>query len=162
MAVAEALSGMKFFSELSNRELKCVSSLMTPVRVTANYVLAEEGTPGREFVIVSQGTATVRREGRVVAVLGPGDFFGEISLLAGRPRNASIVADTDMVVYALNRREFAAFLDQSPSLAKRVLLGAIKRLHELDDIVSEQVRGPDMLAAQAGRSGQARLEPAAA
>jgi CRP-like cAMP-binding protein len=67
-----------------------------------------------------------------VATLGPGDFFGELAVLAGVPRTATVTADTDMVVEALNRQEFSSLLDESPTLAKKILLGAVKRLYEND------------------------------
>lgn len=126
------LANIEIFSECSARELKAISKLVTPVRVKAGKVLTKEGEPGREFMIIAEGEATVRRKGRKVASLGPGDFFGELAVLAGVPRTATITADTDMTIEALNRREFSTLLDESPRLAKKILIGAVKRLHELD------------------------------
>ena len=128
----KTLADIEIFSECSSRELKAISKLVTPVKVRAGKVLTKEGEPGREFMIIAEGEATVRRNGRKVASLGPGDFFGELAVLAGVPRTATITADTDMTVEALNRREFSTLLDESPRLAKKILIGAVKRLHELD------------------------------
>ncbi len=128
-----ALGNVGIFSELSPKELKAVSRLVTPVSVKAGKELVREGEPGREFLIIVEGTATVRRKGRKVATLGPGDFFGELAVLAGVPRTATVVADTPMVVDALNRREFSSLLDASPKLAKKILVAAVRRLHELDN-----------------------------
>jgi CRP-like cAMP-binding protein len=105
---------------------------MTPVRVQAGRDLTREGETGREFLIIVDGTATVRRQGRVVATLGTGDFVGELSMLAGVPRTATVTADTDLTVEALNRREFTSLLDQNPRLARKVMVGAIRRLHAVD------------------------------
>ena len=126
------LSDIELFSELSKRELKKVASFMTPVAVKAGRELTVEGEPGREFMIILEGTATVRRGGRVIAQLGPGDFFGELAVVAGVPRTATVVATSDMIVETLNRREFSSLLDESPKLAKKILVGAVKRLHELE------------------------------
>ncbi len=132
MALVETLTNIDLFSELSNRELKKVASFMTPISVRAGRDLTVQGKPGREFMIIAEGTATVRRDGRVIASLGPGDFFGELAVIAGVPRTATVTADTDMVIQALNRREFSSLLDGSPKLAKKILVGAVKRLHEIE------------------------------
>ena len=133
MSVDSTLAGIELFSELSKQERRRVDSLMTPVRVEEGRVLTREGAQGREFLIISEGSATVSRRGQDVARLGPGDFFGELSLVAGIPRTATVTADTEMVVSALNRREFAAMLDESPALAKKILVGAVRRLASLED-----------------------------
>jgi len=133
MALVEALTHIELFSELTNRELKKVASFMTPIRVKAGRDLTVQGKPGREFMIIADGNATVRRDGRVIATLGPGDFFGELAVIAGVPRTATVTADTDMTVEALNRREFSSLLDGSPKLAKKILVGAVKRLHQIEE-----------------------------
>ena len=133
MALVETLTNIELFSELTNRELKKVASFMTPVSVRAGRHLTEQGKPGREFMIIVEGTASVRRDGRVIATLGAGDFFGELAVIAGVPRTATVTADTDMTVQALNRREFSSLLDGSPKLAKKILVGAVKRLHQLEE-----------------------------
>jgi CRP-like cAMP-binding protein len=129
----DTLKNIELFSELSAKELRDVAKLMTPVTVKAGRDLTVEGEPGREFMIILEGTATVRRNGRVVATLGPGDFFGEMAVVAGVPRTATVTADTDMTLEALNRREFSTLLDESPKLAKKILVGAVKRLYELEE-----------------------------
>jgi CRP/FNR family cyclic AMP-dependent transcriptional regulator len=130
--IDQTLARIPIFSECSNKELKAISKLVTPVEVRAGKVLTTEGDVGREFMIIASGTATVKRNGRKVATLGPGDFFGELAVLAGVPRTATVTAETDMVVEALNRQEFSSLLDESPALAKKILLGAVKRLYEND------------------------------
>ena len=133
MALVEQLADIELFSELSKKELKKVASFMTPISVKAGRDLTVQGQPGREFMIVTEGEATVRRNGRVLATFGPGDFFGELAVIAGVPRTATVTADSDMIVEALNRREFSSMLDESPKLAKKILVGAVKRLHELEE-----------------------------
>lgn len=128
----DQLRQVSIFAELSDRELKKVLRLVTPVDVRQGKVLTREGEPGREFMIIVAGEAEVRRDDQTIATLGPGDFFGELAVLAGVPRTATVVAITDMTVEALNRREFSTLLDDNPRLAKKILLGAVRRLHALD------------------------------
>lgn len=135
MKLDETLPNIELFSELSKKELKNIASLMTPIRVKAGRHLTEEGAPGREFMIIVEGTATVKRKGRVLAQLGPGDFFGELAVVAGVPRTATVIADTDMTIETLNRREFSSLLDESPRIAKKILVGAVRRLHEIEESV---------------------------
>jgi CRP/FNR family cyclic AMP-dependent transcriptional regulator len=126
------LETIELFAELSKRERKAVGRLMTTVSVKQGRDLMVEGTAAREFLIIMEGDATVRRKGRVLARLGAGDFLGELAVIAGVPRTATVTADTDMTVSVLNRREFSTLLDEQPKLARKVLVGAVTRLHELD------------------------------
>jgi CRP-like cAMP-binding protein len=130
--IDQTLARISIFSECSKKELKAISRLVTPVEVKSGKVLTREGDPGREFMIIASGTAAVTRNGKKIASLGPGDFFGELSLVAGVPRTATVTATSDMVVEALNRQEFSSLLDESPALAKKILSGAAKRLYEND------------------------------
>lgn len=124
------LSAIPIFSELSKRELKSLSRLMTQIQVEEGRDLTREGEIGREFMIISNGTADVRKNGRKVATLKKGDFLGELAVLSGAPRNATITTTSSCTLETLNRREFMSLLDESPKIAKKVLLGAVKRLHE--------------------------------
>ena len=133
MALTERLAEIELFSELSKKELTRVASYMTPIKVKPGRDLTVQGQAGREFMIIAEGQATARRNGRIIARFGPGDFFGELALIAGVPRTATVTADTDMVVEALNRREFSSMIDESAKLAKKILVGAVKRLHELEE-----------------------------
>ncbi len=128
----EQIASVDIFSECSKKELRSISRLITPVHVKAGRVLTTEGEVGREFMIIIEGTAKVERGGEDVATLGPGSFFGELAVLAGVPRTATVTAETDMHLEALNRREFSTLLDENPKLAKKILIGAVKRLHDLD------------------------------
>jgi CRP-like cAMP-binding protein len=129
-SIDTTLAKIPLFKECTKKELQAVSRLVTPISVKAGKVLTKEGEAGREFMIIASGTATVKRKGRKIATLGPGDFFGELALLAGVPRTATVIAETDMVVEALNRAEFATLLDESPSIARKVLSAVAKRTYD--------------------------------
>ena len=128
----ERLRNIPIFAELSKRELRAVSRLMTQIEVKEGRALTREGEVGREFMIILDGSAVVRRKGRKIAELGPGDFLGELAVLSGAPRTADVTATTDMTLEMLNRREFMSLLDESAGIAKKVLIGAVKRLHDLE------------------------------
>ena len=128
----DRLRSIPLFRELSKQEIKHITSLMTPVQIPAGRTLIKEGDVGREFMIILDGTATVRRNGRKVAEVGPGDILGEISILSGAPRNADVVASTDMTVEVLNPREFHALLDENATITRKILTAAVKRLSEFE------------------------------
>ena len=128
--MATDLTDIPIFSELSKREIKSLSRLMTEIEVKEGTELTKQGEPGREFMIISDGTAVVDIDGSTVAHLGPGDFLGELAVLSGTPRSATVTATSPMVVEVLNRREFMALLDQNASLSRKILVGAVKRLQE--------------------------------
>ena len=128
--VATDLTKIPIFSELSKREIKSISRLMTETDVKEGAKLTKQGEPGREFMIISEGTAVVDIDGSTVAHLGPGDFLGELAVLSGTPRSATVTATSPMVLEVLNRREFMALLDENKSLSRKILVAAVKRLQE--------------------------------
>ena len=100
---------------------------------SSGHLLAlDRHTTGDGIVSALQIMQAVRRNGRKIDSLGPGDFFGELAVLVGVPRTATVTADTDMTVEAMNRQEFSSLLDESPAMAKKILTAAVKRLYEND------------------------------
>jgi len=126
-----ALANIDLFAELSNADLRKIGSLMTATTIPAGREFIKEGSSGREAFIITSGTATVRRGGRVIAMLQPGDFVGEMSVVASIPRTASVTANEDLEVEVLNRREFISLLDNDAKISKKIMIGALNRLHEL-------------------------------
>jgi CRP-like cAMP-binding protein len=128
----ERLARIPLFEGLSNQQLSQVSRLMTPLDLKAGKVLARQGEVGREFLILLEGQVEVARDGKIIAVRGPGDFIGEIALLDNRPRTATVTARTDVVVEVLNRGEFASLLAEAPELSAQVMATMARRLAALD------------------------------
>ena len=128
----ERLRAIPLFRELSKQELQRVSQLMTALEIPAGQQLITQGDVGREFMIIVEGTAAVRRGGRKVAEVGPGDFLGEVSVLAGTPRNADVVATSDMVVEVLTAGELASLLDENARITRKILVGALARLAQVE------------------------------
>lgn len=132
-AGTDRLAGIPLFRNLSAKQLAAVDALVTSVDVAAGRELIRQGEAGREFFLVVTGEAEVRRGDTVIANRGPGSFFGETALLLDQPRNASVVATTDMTIEVIDRQDFRRLLDQYPDLYAPLLEATTQRLAELED-----------------------------
>lgn len=109
-------------------ELEVLARLGTMIEVDAGSKLTVEDTLGREALVMVAGTASVLRGGNRVATIKPGEIIGEMSLLSGARRNATVIADSAVTVYALSSREFASLMASCPRLAARTTATALRRL----------------------------------
>lgn len=128
----ERLRQITLFSACTNDELALIAARMTEHRASAGDVLATEGKIGRELFVITAGKAEVTIGGKQVAVLGPGEFFGEIALLDNGLRTATVVAQTDLVVEVSSQWEFAELITGAPALARKLLIGLARRLRAAD------------------------------
>jgi CRP-like cAMP-binding protein len=128
----EHLAQVQMFSSLNKKELRLISKAADIVDLKAGTEIVTEGTSGHEFYLVLSGEATVRRNGRKVATLGPGSYFGELALLDRGPRSATVIADSDMEVVIISQREFMSVLDQVPPVSQKLLASMAARLREAD------------------------------
>jgi CRP/FNR family cyclic AMP-dependent transcriptional regulator len=126
------LADIWLFSAVPAGQLRTIRRAVEEVEVPAGVVLCEEGSVGREFFYIVDGTATVKRNGRRVTSLGPGGYFGELSLLDRRPRNATIVSETPMKLLVLDQRRFNGLLDSIPGMSHKLLVAMADRLREAD------------------------------
>lgn len=126
------LAEVPLFAACAKNDLKLVARRAENVRVRKGKELITEGKPGHEFFVIADGQASVKRKGKKVAALKKGDFFGELALLDRAPRNATVVADTDMELFILGQREFSGLLDEVPGLAHKLLTGMARRLRDAD------------------------------
>ena len=126
------LREVPLFSQLSHRQLRHLASHAEEVRYGANRAVVRQDTRGDSFFVIAEGNATVRRGTRAIGKLGPGDFFGEIALLDGRPRSASVVADTPLVTVRLTRAAFNKALDSNPSMARGIMAELAARIRRLE------------------------------
>ena len=128
----EHLKQIALFSACTNKELELISAATTQLRFPAGETLARQGENGHEFMVMVDGTARVEIGGQTIATIGPGEFFGEIALLDGGPRTATVIAETDTVVEVIGQREFSGLVEDSPHLAKKLLVGLARRLRAAD------------------------------
>ncbi|MGI8493344.1 MAG: cyclic nucleotide-binding domain-containing protein [Acidimicrobiales bacterium] len=126
------LSNVRLFASLNKKELALVSRVSYVVSVPAGTDVVKENTPGHEFYLLLKGRAVVRRNGRKIADLGPGDYFGEMALLDHGPRSATVVAETDLEALVIGQREFLGITDEVPALAHKLLVLMASRLREAD------------------------------
>lgn len=126
------LAEISLFSALSKRDLQRIAKASNEITREAGAQLADQGDAGREAFVIIEGSATVKRNGRKVATLGPGDAIGEMSLLDHGPRTATVTADTPITVLVLSAREFSGVLEEVPGLAHKLLNQLAARVRELD------------------------------
>lgn len=124
----DVLAGVGLFDGLSKRELGELARYVTELEIPAGASLATEGKSGQEAVVILEGTATVRRKGRKIAQVGKGDVVGEMSLVTKAKRNATVRADTDLVVLHIDAGDFATVMDEYPKVAVKVLQTVADRL----------------------------------
>ncbi|HKI93579.1 MAG TPA: cyclic nucleotide-binding domain-containing protein [Gaiellaceae bacterium] len=122
------LRRVPLFARCSNRDLGRIASLADELHVRDGHTLTAEGKPGREFMVLVDGSAEVRRKGRRVAVLGPGDFLGEIALVTNRPRTATVTTTSPVRLLVLTERDFRTLLRDVPTIQAKVLEAVAARV----------------------------------
>ncbi|MGO9875702.1 MAG: Crp/Fnr family transcriptional regulator [Acidimicrobiia bacterium] len=126
------LQQVALFKGCSRRDLQRVGSRSENRYIAVGTAIVNEGDHGNEFFVIIDGTTRVSRRGRKVATLGPGSGFGELALLDQAPRNATVVADTDMEMVMVGEPDFAGLLDEIPGFALKLLRNTARRLREAD------------------------------
>jgi CRP-like cAMP-binding protein len=128
----DRLRSVPLFEGLSDRELTDVLSRSREVEHRAGSEIVEEGHGAAGFHLILDGTATVVRGGIVRGKLGPGSYFGEISLIDGKPRTATIRTDTAVRTLSVPAWGFGSLLDAHPSMARKLLLGLCQHLRAME------------------------------
>jgi CRP/FNR family transcriptional regulator, cyclic AMP receptor protein len=126
------LAEIDLFRACKPRQLHLLAKLTTELDAVRGTVLCREGETGREWFVIRDGHATVSIAGEDVATVGPGGFFGELALLDGEPRVASVTAATDMQLIVMSRPEFNELLVQMPLISRRVLREVGGRLRAVE------------------------------
>lgn len=128
------LAQVPLFRGCSKDELKRIDRAATQVDFPTGSVLCQEGAVGRELIMILDGEAVVDRGGTAIATVGPADFIGEMSLLDGGPRSATVTARSDVRALVLPPREFWQVLDEVPAIAHKLLSTIAARLRATDEI----------------------------
>jgi CRP/FNR family transcriptional regulator, cyclic AMP receptor protein len=131
-AKLELLGNVRLFSTCNKRELARIASLVDEVEAPKGKVLVRQGDTGQECFVIAEGRAKATMRGKGTAMLGPGSFFGEMSLLDQGPRSATISAETDMRLLVLGSREFSALVNEVPVVAVRIMRGLAERLRDVE------------------------------
>jgi CRP/FNR family transcriptional regulator, cyclic AMP receptor protein len=129
-AKLELLKGVPLFADCSKRELEAILAVADELDLPAGRELTREGARGAEFIVLADGAADVRRNGRKINTLGAGDFVGEIALISGEPRTATVTTTASSRLLVLTAAAFRKVLRDSPSIQLKVLEAVARRLPE--------------------------------
>ena len=129
--VPSKLAKVPIFSECTKRELNIIARASKEVPHKAGTVIAREGERGIGLFLILEGDCRVSIGGKTKAKLGPGDFFGEVALLDGGPRTATVIAETPMTVLTLERSGFRRVIESEPEVAVKILASIATMLRRL-------------------------------
>jgi CRP/FNR family cyclic AMP-dependent transcriptional regulator len=129
----ELLASTRLFAGVDPDGLERIGERSVEVEFPDGAVIARKGDIGTGFFVIVTGGASVVRDGKAIATLGPGDFFGELSVLDGKPRSAQVVAVGPTTCLALATWDFEAVVLEQPTVAMAVLRGLAERLRNLTE-----------------------------
>jgi CRP/FNR family transcriptional regulator, cyclic AMP receptor protein len=124
----DLIRNVPLFARLSRTELRELALLADEIDLREGKEMTRQGLPGREFFVLLEGNADVRKNGRKVNTLGPGDFFGEIALVSREPRTATVTATSPVRALVITDRSFRRLLDESPQVKTKVMEAMARRL----------------------------------
>jgi CRP/FNR family cyclic AMP-dependent transcriptional regulator len=129
----ELLASAPLLAGVDPEGIAMIAERVVEVEFPKDAVIARQGEVGTGFFLVASGSVRVVRDGKTIARIGPGDFFGELSVLDGRPRLAQVIADEPTVCLALASWDFEAVIKEQPAVALGILRGLAGRLRELTE-----------------------------
>jgi CRP-like cAMP-binding protein len=128
----EHLRRVSLFSECTDEELRRIADVSRIVEAPVGTVVTQLGTPGDSFFFLIDGRVSVQTPAGPGEPLTPGDFFGEMSLLDGEPRSATVTASTDLRMLVVDRTHFWRLLNETPDLVRRILVVLSRRIRRLE------------------------------
>jgi CRP/FNR family cyclic AMP-dependent transcriptional regulator len=132
----EALRAIPLFSGMSDRSIEIIADIVREASFPAGASLVREGEPGETFMVIREGTATVDQGRRKLRDLGAGDFLGEIALVDGGPRTASVTAVEPVEALVIDRSGFSRLMNEFPVIRFDLVSALTQRLRQ---------RGPEPL-----------------
>jgi len=120
----ELLKSVPLFTGCSKKELERISMIADEIDFRSGKTLIREGARGREFFVLADGTVEITRQGKRVDTAGPGDFFGEMALLADQPRNATVTTTSEVDALVVSAQSF----ERNPLIALKVMRAVADRL----------------------------------
>jgi CRP/FNR family cyclic AMP-dependent transcriptional regulator len=133
----EMLARVPLFQDLPRKTLERLHRIAVERKFPAGNMIVEEGDAAAGFFLITDGEVEVTRGGTRLTTLGKNDFFGEMALLDGHPRSASVRALRDTSTLAMTRWDFTSEVETSPEMALEIIQVLTRRLRELDKRVSE-------------------------
>lgn len=123
----QLISKAPLFSHCSKGELQEIASIADEIDIAEGKELTTEGSPGREFFVIIEGTASVQQDGEQINDLGPGDFFGEVALVKDTPRTATVTATSPVRALVVTAQNFRRLIEQQPDIERTVLKALVDR-----------------------------------
>jgi CRP/FNR family transcriptional regulator, cyclic AMP receptor protein len=133
----DRIKSVPLFSDFGDKELQRVAAIAKEVEFPAGKVIAKQGETGVGFHMITEGEAAVTVDGVEHAKLGAGSYFGEMSLIDGGPRSATVTATTDLNTISLTSWDFNVLLDQFPELTRMLLVQLCRRLRSVESSISQ-------------------------
>jgi CRP-like cAMP-binding protein len=127
-ASSAVLKKVPLFAGLDDRELEQIAASMKERRFSAGDTVTEEGAGGAGFFVVEEGSADVTVDGQSRGAIGPGDYFGEIALLTGSDRTATVTARTDMRCHGMTPWDFKPLVESNSAIAWKLLTAMAQKL----------------------------------
>jgi CRP/FNR family transcriptional regulator, cyclic AMP receptor protein len=121
------ISRVPLFEHCSKGELQEIASIADESDIAEGKELTTEGSPGREFFVIIEGTASVAQDGDQINDLGPGDFFGEVALVKDTPRTATVTATSPVRALVVTRQNFKRLIERQPDIERTVLKALVDR-----------------------------------
>jgi CRP-like cAMP-binding protein len=126
----DVLQRVELFSGLKTKELKRVAGAMSEREFPSGEEITREGEVSVGFYVIEDGRARVTMHGDAVGELGPGDYFGEISLIAETPRAATVTAETELRCYGMTSWDFRSLVESNGEIAWAILASTARKLYE--------------------------------
>lgn len=133
----DRIRSVPLFSEFGDKDLQRVATIAKEVEFPAGKQIAKQGESGVGFHMIVEGEASVSVDGATHGTLGAGTYFGEMSLLDGGPRSATVAAASDLKTISLTSWDFNALLDQYPELSRKLLVQLCRRLRSVERSISQ-------------------------
>jgi CRP/FNR family transcriptional regulator, cyclic AMP receptor protein len=127
-AKVELIKRVPLFAECSRRHLEEIAAIADEIDLREGKELTKEGRPGREFFVLIEGDADVKKGSRRINRMQAGDFFGEISLVTRKPRTATVVATSPVRALVITDRSFRTLLERQPEIQSKVMSALAARL----------------------------------
>jgi CRP/FNR family cyclic AMP-dependent transcriptional regulator len=136
-AIVEMLQKAPLWSGLTEKELKVIARSFKELKYDSGDIIVRKGEAGVSFYLIADGTVEVRSDGKVLSKLGPGQFFGEMSILDGQPRSADVLALEPLRCLALTSWSFKSIVFNHPRMALKLLQESVRRLRMNTQVTGE-------------------------
>ena len=131
--LASRLVAVPLFAGLDNRELETIAESGREVSFEAGKKILQQGERGLAFLLILDGSVEVNKDGRRLAKLGKGQFFGEMTVIDDQPRSADVVATEPTTCFGLTAWSFNAVIGSNPSIAKQIMKELVRRLRQVEN-----------------------------